>query len=65
MLPGHPVITLPVAVAAARRSKSSTNVAVEQLAEAGVLLPVSESRRNRAWEASGLLDLLADLEAEA
>jgi Fic family protein len=64
-LPGHPVITLPVAVAATGRSKSSTNVAIEQLVEAEILLPVSESRRNRAWEASGLLDLLAELEAEA
>ena len=65
ILPGHPVITVPVAVAAAGRSKSSTSVAVDQLAAAGVLAPVSESRRNRAWEAVGLLDLLAELEAEA
>jgi Fic family protein len=62
-LPGHPVITVPVATAVTGRSKSSTAVAVDQLIEAGVLLPLSESKRNRAWEASGLFDLLAELEA--
>ncbi|MFV0318671.1 MAG: Fic family protein [Microthrixaceae bacterium] len=62
-LPGHPVITVPVATAVTGRSKSSTAVAVDQLVDAGILLPLSESKRNRAWEASGLLDLLADLEA--
>jgi hypothetical protein len=36
---------------------------MEQLAVAGVLEPVSASRRNRAWEAHGLLDLLAGLDA--
>jgi Fic family protein len=62
-LPGHPVITVPVATAVTGRSKSSTAVAVDQLVDAGILLPLSESKRNRAWEAAGLLDLLAELEA--
>lgn len=62
-LPGHPVITVPVATAVTGRSKSSTAVAVDQLIDAGILLPLSESRRNRAWEAAGLLDMLAELEA--
>jgi len=56
-LPGHPVVTLPVATAVTGRSKSSTAVAIDQLAAAGVLLPLSTSKRNRAWEADGLLDL--------
>lgn len=64
-LPGHPVITVPVATAVTGRSKSSTAVAVDQLADAGILLPLSQSKRNRAWEASGLLGLLAELEAGA
>ncbi len=34
-----------------------------QWAPAGVLLPLSGSRRNQAWEAAGLLHLLAGLEA--
>ena len=33
------------------------------LAEAGVLVQLRPGRRNRSWEADGLLDLLADLEA--
>jgi hypothetical protein len=49
-------------VAATGRSKSSTAVALDQLVEAGILLPLSASKRNRAWEAEGLLDLLAGLE---
>jgi hypothetical protein len=49
-------------VAHAQR-KSSTTVAVDQLVDAGVLRPLSESKRNRAWEATGLLDLLSGLEA--
>jgi hypothetical protein len=31
--------------------------------EAGVLRPLSKGARNRSWEAAGLLDLLAALEA--
>jgi Fic family protein len=63
VLPGHPVITLPVAVAASGRSKSSTAVAIEQLQDAGVLHPITQGKRNRAFEADGLLDLIAGLEA--
>jgi hypothetical protein len=63
VLPAHPVIAVPVAVTATRRSKSSTTLAVDQFVDAGVLRPLSESKRNRAWEANALLDLLTDLEA--
>lgn len=63
VLPAHPVVTVAVAVTATGRSKSSTTVAVGQLVDAGVLRPLSESKRNRAWEATGLLDLLSGLEA--
>lgn len=62
VLPAHPVITLPVAVAATGRSKPSVNAAIPQLVDAGILWPLSESKRNRAWEASELLDLIVDLE---
>jgi hypothetical protein len=30
-----------------------------------VLIPLSDTRRNRVWEAAGLLDMLADLDAAA
>lgn len=62
VLPAHPVVTLPVGVAAVGRSKPSVNAAIPQLVAAGILRPLSESKRNRAWEASELLDLIVDLE---
>lgn len=63
VLPAHPVITGPVAAAATGRSKPQIYAALEQLEAAGVLVPLSASRRNRCWEAAGLLDLLERLEA--
>ncbi|MDZ7732660.1 MAG: hypothetical protein U5R31_05645 [Acidimicrobiia bacterium] len=62
MLPAHPILTLPVAVAATGRTKPAVNQAINQLESAEILLPLSTSRRNRSWEAGGLLDLLARLE---
>ncbi len=62
-LPAHPVITAAVAKAATGRARASIHAALDQLAEAGVLLPLTGGRRNRSWEAVGLLDLIADLEA--
>lgn len=62
-LPAHPVITAPVAAAATGRAKAAIHQAIRQLSECGVLEPVSESKRNRSWEATGLLDLLEGLEA--
>ena len=62
VLPGHPVMTLPVGVAATRKSKPAVNRAIADLVAAEVLRPLSESQRNRAWETSELLDLIVDLE---
>lgn len=62
-LPAHPVITSAVAGAATGRAKAAVHNALEQLETAGVLLPLTGGRRNRSWEAVGLLDLIADLEA--
>lgn len=63
LLPAHPVITAPVAGAVTGRAKAAVHNALDQLAEAGVLEVVAGGRRNRSWEAAGLLDLIADLEA--
>jgi Fic family protein len=63
ILPAHPMITAPVAAAATGRSKPAIYEALEQLCAAGVLAPLSDARRNRTWEAMGLLDLLGGLEA--
>ncbi|MEO7999086.1 MAG: Fic family protein [Gemmatimonadaceae bacterium] len=62
-LPAHPMISAPVAVAATKRAKSRVYEAIEQLTNAGVLLPLTDGARNRWWEASGLLDLISQLES--
>jgi Fic family protein len=61
-LPGHPIVTVPVLVAATGRSKPAIGQALDQLASAGILAAVSGGARNRAWEAVGLLDLLSTLD---
>ena len=63
ILPAHPMITAPVAAAVTRRAKAAVYQALSELEDAGVLTPLSQSRRNQSWEAVGLLDLLAGLEA--
>ncbi len=63
ILPAHPLITAPVAAAATGRSKPPVYQAIRDLETAGVLQPLSAARRNQTWEAVGLLDLLAGLEA--
>jgi Fic family protein len=62
-LPAHPIISAPVAAAAVRHSKVAIYDAISRLTDAGVLQPLSESARNRSWEATGLLPLIAALEA--
>jgi Fic family protein len=61
-LPAHPIVSAPIAAAVTRRTRPAVNQALAQLQAAGVLRPLGEGRRNRSWEAAGLLDLLADLE---
>jgi Fic family protein len=62
-LPAHPIITVPVAVAATQRTKPAVANAIDQLETAGILTRLTESPRNRAWEAESLLDLIVGLEA--
>jgi hypothetical protein len=52
-----------VGVAATQRTRPAVANAVEGLESAGVLVRLTESARNRAWEATGLLDLIVRLEA--
>lgn len=63
VLPAHPIVTVPVAVAATGRTKPAVTNAIAELEAAGVLARTSDSTRNRAWEADGLLDLIVRLEA--
>ena len=63
VLPAHPIISAPVATVATGRVKTAIYDAIEQLVDAEILLPLSSSRRNRAWEVAGLLDLIESMEA--
>jgi Fic family protein len=62
ILPAHPIISQPVAVEATGRSRPAVQQAIDQLVAVGVLVPVTEGKRNRQWEAVGLLDLATDFE---
>ncbi len=63
VLPTHPVISAPVAAAATGRAKAAVYQAIEELVEARLLEPISAAKRNRAWEAVGLLELVEGMEA--
>src|SRR3990172_3062930 len=65
VLPGHPFITVPVAVAATKRTRPAVTNAAAELEAAGILRRISESPRSRTWEADGLVDLIAALDASA
>jgi Fic family protein len=65
ILPAHPIVSGPVATAATGRAKAAIYAGIEQLVRAGILQPLSLSKRNRSWEAVGLLPLIAQLEAGA
>lgn len=64
-LPAHPVLTVALGVAATQRTRPAVANAIEELEAAGVLTRLSDSPRNRAWEADGLLELIVGLEAGA
>ncbi|MBA2293202.1 MAG: Fic family protein [Gemmatimonadales bacterium] len=62
VLPAHPVITGPIALAETGRSSPAVYRALETLESAGVLTPLSEGKRNRSWEAVGMMALIEGLE---
>jgi Fic family protein len=63
ILPAYPIITAPAAVKETGRNAMSVYQGIELLVAAGVLTPLSSSRRHMAWEVRGLLDLIDGLEA--
>jgi hypothetical protein len=63
VLPAHPFVSVPIAVAATGRTRPAVTNAVAELQDAGVLLPLTAGSRNRVWEASGLLELVVGLES--
>ncbi|MHB8577258.1 MAG: Fic family protein, partial [Dehalococcoidia bacterium] len=63
LLPAHPILSVPIAAAATTRTRPAVTNAITELQEAGILIPLGSSSRNRAWEADGLLDLVVSLES--
>jgi Fic family protein len=61
-LPGAPIVTANGAADLIGRSFQQTNEAISRLVDAGVLRQVSVGRRNRAFEASEIVDAFTDLE---
>ena len=61
-LPGAPVVTVRSAASLIGRSEQAVNEAIPRLVEAGVLRQTTVGRRNRAFEATELIDAFTDLE---
>ncbi len=64
MLPAYPILSLATAQQALKRSKQAANEALAALERAGILKQVSVAKRNRAWEAPEVFDVLNAFERE-
>jgi len=63
-LPAHPIVTVATAQEFLGRSKQAVNAAVAALAGKGILYPITLAKRNRAWEARELFELINEVERE-
>ena len=61
-LPGAPIVTVSGASDLIGRSFQQTNEAISRLASANVLIQLTIGKRNRAFEASEIVDAFTDLE---
>lgn len=64
LLPGTPILSVKSAMTALKRSKPQVNDAVARLTNAGILDQVTVGRRNRAFEARGVIDAFTELERQ-
>jgi Fic family protein len=63
-LPGAPLITVKSAALLIGRTFPAANEAMKKLVDAGILRPVTVSRRNRAFEATGVIEAFTALERQ-
>jgi Fic family protein len=63
-LPAHPIVTVATAQKFLGRSKQAVNEAIAVLADKGVLHAITLAKRNRAWEARDLFDLINEFERD-
>jgi Fic family protein len=61
-LPGAPVVTVQSVAKLIQRSEQAVNEAIPRLVKAGILRQTTVGRRNRAFEATELVDAFTDLE---
>jgi Fic family protein len=61
-LPGAPIVTVQSAATLIGRSEQAANQAIPRLLAADILRQVNVGRRNRAFEASEMIDAFTDLE---
>ena len=64
-LPAHPILSVATAQEVTRRSKQAANEAMALLETAGVLKRTNIGKRNRAWEAKEIFNVLNDFERGA
>jgi Fic family protein len=63
-IPGAPIVTVNSAAAMIGRTFQATNEAIGRLLQANILTQVSWGRRNRAFEATEIIDAFTDLERQ-
>jgi hypothetical protein len=63
-LPGAPLITVKSAASLIGRTFPPANEAIKRLVDAGILSPVRVGRRNRAFEATGVIEAFTALERQ-
>jgi Fic family protein len=63
-LPAAPIVTVQSAAALVGRTEQAVNEAIPRLVDAGVLKQTTVGRRNRAFEATELIDAFTDLERQ-
>lgn len=64
LLPSHPILDVKIAEAIAEVSNEAARLAMERLEARGILKRLNVGKRNRAWEAVGLFELLNAFERE-
>lgn len=64
LLPAYPIVTAAAAMTATGRDRSTVLRAFEELSSADVLHPTTEGKRNQLFEASELLLLIEQMEAD-
>jgi hypothetical protein len=63
-LPGAPIVTVQSAAALIDRSEQAVNEAIPRLVDAQILKQTTLGQRNRAFEATDLIDAFTDLERQ-